>query len=553
MKNLNHGKRFVAIFFLCILSVLFLGCPDAGTPGSGTVVAPAFSPSANTFTASLDVSLATTTTDATIYYSTAGAIDASSYASAVEYTAPFTITETATIHAIAVKGTDTSSVVNKTYTRENISPVVSAGSDVTDANVGNQIQLAGTATDGDGDSLTILWSATSVPDGATETDYAFSATDILNPVFTVNIEGDFTLTLTASDGSSSISDTMEINVARINNTPAAALISSASMVTALDTSITFTGTGTDSDAGEVLSYSWEITSQPAGSTVSPPAETATYISGAASGKDITLTTEGEYIVSFTVTDSLGASDTDVVTVTVDIPNASGNSQPVAAAGNDEVIDPSGGECYLDGSSSADPDSDRLTHTWTVSSMPQDVTETIIDFLDSGDGTAHFDSSSPPGDYTFELTVDDRKGFDGTDGTNESSTDTDTVTITVSNNRPSSINISSAPSAVNIDPDYTGSKEITISTNYNDNNGGETHEVSIEYASAPAGSSRPAFQLDVGSSSIEDCELVFIFMPDAVGTYEIFTRIVDGTYTEESSSITITAYDNAQGGINVEIQ
>jgi len=545
-KVINGG-----FIILLTLLGLFMGCQGGAIdpPVASTIAEPVFSPTEGNFTGSLEISISTTTADASIYYSTTGTIDTTNYADATEYTAAFSISETTTIHAIAILGAETSTVVSKTYTLGNSPPVVSAGTDITNVSIGDQIQLDGTATDSDGDALTISWIIASKPAGSTITETAFSDTEILNPVFTADAEGDFTLTMAASDGTSAISDSLIISVGRLNTAPVAALAASTYLVTALDTAVIFAGAGGDADAGEILTYSWEITSQPTGSSVSAPTDTLTYSSNDPSSKSITLTHEGEYIVAFTATDSFGESDTDVKTVTVDIPNANGNSQPVANAGIDETVNPVGWSNYaLDGTTSADPDGDALTYTWSLTDWPTAASSTIISFMDNGDGTASFSLESPPGAYTFELLVNDGKGYDGTDGTNESSTDTDSVTITITNMEPNTLSISATPGTVYIED---VSHDIAIAAEYTDPNGAEGHIVSIEYYSSPSGSSQPA--ITASSSSPEVCMFEFTFTPDVVGEYELLLKIIDDTYTVESPIITVTAYDDTQGGINVTIQ
>lgn len=89
----------------------------------------------------------------------------------------------------------------------NSAPVVDAGAAQT-AVQGDVIQLAATATDSDGDTLSYTWSQTG-------TQGTFSNTNIEDPTFTapnVNDEETLTLTLTVSDGTVSRSDTVTVTV-----------------------------------------------------------------------------------------------------------------------------------------------------------------------------------------------------------------------------------------------------------------------------------------------------------------------------------------------------
>jgi hypothetical protein len=87
-----------------------------GGSGGGdvpTIATPVFSPDAGSYYHSVDVTLTCVTEGASIYYTTNGA-DAS--VQSIPYEGPFTLTETATIKAVAVKNGKTSSQALATYT-----------------------------------------------------------------------------------------------------------------------------------------------------------------------------------------------------------------------------------------------------------------------------------------------------------------------------------------------------------------------------------------------------------------------------------------------------
>ena len=111
---------------------------------------------------------------------------------------------------------------------------------------------------------------------------------------------------------------------------------------------------------------------------------------------------GVHVVTLTVDDGKGGTDTDIVEITV-------NQAPVADAGPNQVIQvPLGSTAAvtLDGAGSSDPDSDPLTFTWTNSFGTAMGMMPIV--------------ALPAGVHVVMLTVDDGKG----------GTDTDTVEITV---------------------------------------------------------------------------------------------------------------------------
>ena len=79
-----------------------------------TVAAPVFTPGAGTYFGSVNVSLASSTSGASIYYTTDGSTPT---ISSTLYSAPFAIAQTSTVNAIAVKtGLTNSSVATATYT-----------------------------------------------------------------------------------------------------------------------------------------------------------------------------------------------------------------------------------------------------------------------------------------------------------------------------------------------------------------------------------------------------------------------------------------------------
>ena len=77
---------------------------------------PSFTPSETSFANSVDVSLSCGTDGATIYYTLDGS-DPKTSGTKITYTQAFTLTDTTTVKAVAVKDEDASSVVTKTYTK----------------------------------------------------------------------------------------------------------------------------------------------------------------------------------------------------------------------------------------------------------------------------------------------------------------------------------------------------------------------------------------------------------------------------------------------------
>lgn len=87
-------------------------------------------------------------------------------------------------------------------------PVVDAGADQV-ADFGELVTLAGTATDPNGDVLSVSWQILSAPPGSLE---MLAQATSLTPSFTPDRSGEYQLQLTASDGAALVSDVVTIAV-----------------------------------------------------------------------------------------------------------------------------------------------------------------------------------------------------------------------------------------------------------------------------------------------------------------------------------------------------
>lgn len=159
--------------------------------------------------------------------------------------------------------------------------------------------------------------------------------------------------------------------------------------------VTLDGSGsTDPSNNYPLTYSWAITSKPAGSgaTLSDPA---------AVNPSFMVYYAGEYVVTLVVTNSLG-----VASAPASITVSTTNTAPVADAGPDQSITLIGSTVQLDGAQSYDIDGDKIIWSWSFTQKPAGSNATIIDSSTTTlHGTASF-VADVAGTYVVELVVSD---------------------------------------------------------------------------------------------------------------------------------------------------
>src|SRR5215831_12130162 len=154
--------------------------------------------------------------------------------------------------------------------------------------------------------------------------------------------------------------------------------------------VTLNGSGSTNPSGiGTLTFSWAITSKPAGSNVTLANPTSV-------GPTFVVDVVGSYVITLTVSNGAG-SDSASVTVTT------GNTPPVAKAGTNQTV-PVGATVHLDGSASSDVDGDPLTYAWTLISKPAGSAAALTG-ANTVSPTFVADKS---GSYTAQLIVNDGK-------------------------------------------------------------------------------------------------------------------------------------------------
>ncbi|MCJ8312481.1 MAG: PKD domain-containing protein [Pseudomonadales bacterium] len=254
----------------------------------------------------------------------------------------------------------------------NTTPVVTAGSNIT-VETGELIVLNPVASDSDGDALTYSWLIDSVTYvGATPSNLSMA------------IAGTYFATVTVEDGNggtATASMYISVEEAVVNTAP----VADAGVDQTVTTGVEFTlvGTGTDAD-NDALTYSWNIN--------------GVVYSGMS--VDVILSVATTYNAIFTVTDLDGATHTDTITVTAQMPTV--NSDPIVSAG--AYITVTTGEIVVLSPLASDSDGDVLTYSWIINNVTY-----------SGATPANITLTSA-GTYQATVTVDDGNGGTATDST-----------------------------------------------------------------------------------------------------------------------------------------
>jgi len=156
----------------------------------------------------------------------------------------------------------------------------------------------------------------------------------------------------------------------------------------LNTEVQLDGTGSYDEDGDAISYDWNITQKPAGSS-------ATLSDSSSATPTVTPDIYGDYLIELTVSDSIATGSTDSVTVGFD------NVKPVANAGGNKSI-LVGETAVQDGTGSTDANGDPLTFSWSLVSKPAGSTATLSGL--TSPMTSFVGDIS--GTYDINLTVND---------------------------------------------------------------------------------------------------------------------------------------------------
>lgn len=278
----------------------------------------------------------------------------------------------------------------------NQAPVANAGGNQT-VHVGTPVNLDGSASSDPDENypLTYAWQITSSPSGSVA---PLSGPNSVNPSFTADIPGDYTVGLVVNDALGASSTVDEVIISTYNTPPVADAGPDQSVVL-IGSTLQLDGTQSWDDDGDGLAYEWAITTRPATSG-------ATLSSTSSATPIFVADVHGDYVASLTVSDPWVSSETDTVIVTFE------NVRPVAdGGGNQDVL--AGDAVFLNGSGSTDANGDSLTYSWSFVSRPAGSTATLT-------GTNTYMTSftaDEAGTYVVSLVVND--GYADSDPSNAS--------------------------------------------------------------------------------------------------------------------------------------
>ncbi|WP_148707450.1 PKD domain-containing protein [Chitinophaga skermanii] len=271
-------------------------------------------------------------------------------------------------------------------------PVANAGSNFAITLPTTTANLDGSAsTDPDNNINTYSWTQVSGPNQAN-----IATPNAVKTAIGGLIAGNYVFQLKVTD-KEGLSSTAQVTLT-VNAAPNRAPIADAGndiTITLPANSTTLNGSKSSDPDGSIVKFEWKLITGPSTVAFDSPNSATTNVKNLSAGA---------YIFELIVTDNLGATASDRVTVTV---QSAPNKAPVAKAGNDITITLPTNSVTLDGSQSTDEDGSIVSYSW----LQVSGTKVSITNPQASKATV---SGLAAGVYEFELTVKDNGGATSTD-------------------------------------------------------------------------------------------------------------------------------------------
>jgi len=396
-------------------------------------------------------------------------------------------------------------------------PAANIGPNQSGLAVGTTVTLNGSgSTNPNGiGTLTYSWVFSSVPTGSAAT---ISNPTSVTPTFVPDLEGDYVLTLTVSNGVGRDTASVIASVTMSGTPPPVGNAGPNQMVN-VGAPVHLGGSNSTDFNNKPLTYSWTLIQKPAGSnatltganTVSP-----TFVA------DVPTAWTSAYLVQLVVNDSVNNSSPSIVTITTNplFP------PPVANAGQPQTV-ALGATVQLNGSASTDSNDSPLTYSWSLITLPGSFRGHPKDSVRSVpvqlSNPSVVNPSFPPdavGSYVAQLIVND--------GVQNSTAATMMITV---NPAQSQAPAAQAGSNQTVQFDATGATPVMLSGSGTDPQG-----LTLTYHWMLAGPPGSAALLN--NPSIAKAT----FVPDKVGLYTATLTVSNGTLSGNPSSVQITVND-----------
>ncbi|MGM0581495.1 MAG: PKD domain-containing protein [Bacteroidota bacterium] len=269
----------------------------------------------------------------------------------------------------------------------NLEPIANAGKDFTITLPTNSAKLVGSGTDADGQITSYWWKKMSGPSMKISNQGKSTATisNLLGGTYTFQFK-------VVDDDGASTTDLVELKVLEATETLSVSVDQEEQKITLPTSTVDIQATATAPE-GEIASFKWNIENAPDDAILQNETEPKVTVKE--------LETPGEYVLSVTVSDTEGATNSATAIVKVNEEENIDNIRPDVDAGPDQFLVLPDNEIVLNGYAS-DPDGEIVSYLWEkVSGGTANL---------SGANSAALTASNlEEGSYHFRFTATDNDG------------------------------------------------------------------------------------------------------------------------------------------------